>query len=142
MLFERAETLAKDNPETLLRVKTAKFPLLYLKLCQGVGYFISHNAPPPLGDYQRTSGAKPPTPEGVAEYIDQYSKLLTEFATIAKSAGIKYIGDYHGDQGVHQYITQSCQTFFWMIQPFAGLSQLSQTHADILKMLKYLETLV
>jgi hypothetical protein len=36
-LFAQAETLAKD-PETLRRVKLAKLPVLYVALCQGVGF--------------------------------------------------------------------------------------------------------
>ncbi len=41
-LFEQAETAARD-PETLRRVKLAKFSLLYLKLSRGVGFVEGEN---------------------------------------------------------------------------------------------------
>ncbi len=75
-LFEKAESLAKD-PEALRRVKLAKFPVMYVKLCQDIGY-IADSGEHRLGD----------VPKGKATDGTDYKALLDEFEQIVKKEGI------------------------------------------------------
>lgn len=77
-LFDKAERLAND-PETLRRVKLAKVPLLYTRMCQEIGYLNG-------GNFVTGSVARPLSPEMKA----QYAKLLDELECIVQREEITY----------------------------------------------------
>jgi hypothetical protein len=88
-LFAKAERLARD-PETLRRVKMAKFPLLYVQLCQGVGFCVMTGDNPCV--FQPGWVMKAPTKKLIAEYF----VLLDEFETIANDEGIERLSNNEG----------------------------------------------
>jgi len=76
-LMAQAESLAKD-PEIQRRVKLAKLPILYVKICQGLGYQKDWSK-----DY------KPGT--ATAAEREEYKQMLDEFEAIAKAENITNI---------------------------------------------------
>ena len=79
-LFARAEELAVD-PEILRRVKLAKLPLLYVKLCQGIGFLSDQS------EFQPGPVTTVPTPEARRAY----AALVDEFEAIAKNERITHL---------------------------------------------------
>jgi hypothetical protein len=76
-LFAKAESLAKD-PETLRKVHIAELPLMYIRLCQGLGW-TGRDHPYEQGDW-----FKSPQP-GKKE---DYRKLLDKFESIVRAEKI------------------------------------------------------
>jgi hypothetical protein len=83
-LFAEAQRLAEGNPATERRVALAKFPLLYVKLCQGIGYYICN-----MREFSPGPVTKAPTPELIAEY----TALLDEFEAIAGKECITHLAE-------------------------------------------------
>jgi hypothetical protein len=108
--FSQAEALAKD-PETLLRVKVAKLPLMYVKIGQGLGYY------PQVGAYIPGSWIKNPTPDQRKYYAD----LLNELLDIMKAAKITSLAESSTvDKIVSNW--QSLLQLDWKNIPAHGLS--------------------
>lgn len=81
--MDRAERLAKD-PEIMRRVKMAKLPIVFTKLCQGIGF-----EPANVGGYRPGKIFKS---EG-AGMIGSYERLLDEFEQIVSSNHITRTGE-------------------------------------------------
>jgi len=83
-LFAQAEALAKD-PETLRRVKLAKLPVLYVALCQGVGFLEDGGQ---LRPGKRMKGpAAQPQPDAV------YRGYLAEFTETVEKEAVTHVAE-------------------------------------------------
>jgi hypothetical protein len=90
-LFAQAETLARD-PETLRRVKLAKVSVLYVALCQGVGYLDGGQLH--FGKRNRGAAAHPQSDAVYRGYLAELTETIeqekiTHFAEGAPDAAQK-----------------------------------------------------